>query len=295
MDLNHWNFDDGGTVLATSGSRRVDSAAPRTSLLDLIKVAVRLGPKQVNDEIQLAIGQMKGKGVAAGVAAALIVVGLVFLSFLVVALIVAAVAALSLIFQLWAAALIVAGAFLLIAVIFALIGLLKLKSAMPLMPEDAIRGLRLDLGVAREGTGFDPQSLDRADAERARKKKEAQQAQSGKSKEAGKGQPAKPDYTELLRRTALRRDHLASLQDQITQRASRESLSDEVQSTAREVRRRATSGQSSGSGSGSGSGGSADAHGPAGQNPVAARWKPLAVFAGSAAAGAVFLRELVKK
>ncbi|OSM44269.1 hypothetical protein BCY76_003755 [Nesterenkonia sp. PF2B19] len=98
------SFQDGGAVLAQQGAGHTRTAAPRPSLVDLIKVVLRLGPKQINDEIQLAIGQMKTKGIAAGIAAALMVVGLVFLTFLVVALIVAAVAAFGLIFELWAAA-----------------------------------------------------------------------------------------------------------------------------------------------------------------------------------------------
>ncbi|WP_258933764.1 phage holin family protein [Nesterenkonia pannonica] len=134
---------DGGTH---RGRERRAAAQVKTSTLDVAKLLLRLGPKQINDEIGLALAQMKAKGVAAGVAAALMVIGLVFVAFLVVALIVAAIAGLSLIFQMWAAALIVGGAFLLIALIFVLVGLAKLKAAMPLKPEDAIRGFRLDLG-----------------------------------------------------------------------------------------------------------------------------------------------------
>ncbi|KUG58815.1 hypothetical protein AVL63_01890 [Nesterenkonia jeotgali] len=300
----------------------------------MIKVVLRLGPKQINDEIQLAISQMKTKGVAAGIAVALMVVGVVFLTFLVVALIVAAVAALSLIFELWAAALIVAGIFLVIALIFALIGLLKLKKTMPLLPEDAIRGFRLDLGVAREGTRFDPQSLDKADAEKRRKKEEAkrQAAEQAKkdAKTPGSGSPTPPTYSELLRRTGLRRDHLASLQDQIT--SGSRNIAENVKGKAENVKDRAdrlSSKARGGSKPKPEKRGSADPVPPTGKTRgvagepvrvtseepeiigvpaadqesgahaagefVAARWKPLAVVAGSAAAGAVFLRELVKK
>ncbi|MBO0595660.1 phage holin family protein [Nesterenkonia sp. E16_7] len=317
----------------------------------MIKVVLRLGPKQINDEIQLAIAQMKTKGVAAGIAVALMVVGVVFLAFLVVALIVAAVAALSLIFELWAAALIVAGVFLVIALIFALIGLLKLKKTLPLLPEDAIRGFRLDLGVAREGTRFDPQSLEQADSEKRRQKEESkrQAAEQAKkdAKTPGAGSPTPPTYSELLRRTGLRRDHLASLQDQITSgtrniaegaKGRAQSLQDKAENIGSKVRGgnkpKSTSADSSPKVRGrnkpktSQADSSAKTRGAAGApvsvpsaEPkiegvpaargadsagqesgahvagefVAARWKPLAVVAGSAAAGAVFLRELVKK
>src|SRR5690625_2719556 len=134
---------------------------------------------------------MKAKGIAAGIAAGLMVVGLVFITFLVVALIVAAIAALHLIFELWAAALIVAGAFLLIAVILALIGLAKFKGVMPLVPEDAIRGFRLDMGVMREGTSFDPKSLDRADEQRRKAKRQAAEQKKRDAKKPGAGEPQK--------------------------------------------------------------------------------------------------------
>ena len=261
------------------------NTAPKTSMADVIKVLLRLGPKQINDEISLALAQMKSKGVAAGIAAALMVVGLVFVTFLVVALIVAAIAALHLIFQLWAAALIVAAAFLLIALILALIGLLKLKRAMPLVPEDAIRGFRLDLGAVRDGSSFDPKDLDRADTQRRKAKEEAKrQAAEQKKRDAkkpGAGDPEKPNYTELLRRTALRRDHIAGLQDQIVGRISKEKGADSGAAAAPV----ATDASSA----------------PRDPNTVgtreyfAARWKPLSVMAGSAAAAGVFLRELTKK
>ncbi|GAA1813894.1 phage holin family protein [Nesterenkonia flava] len=264
--------------------------APRTSLFDLIKVVLRLGPKQITDEIQLAIGQMKAKGIAAGIAAGLMVVGLVFVTFLVVALIVAAIAAFALIFELWAAALIVAGIFLLIAVIFALIGVAKFKKAMPLVPEDAIRGLRMDLGVAREGTDFDPRSLDRADEQKRKAKEEAKRRAAEDKKKPGAGQPTQPTYRELLRRTALRRDHIAGLQDQLTSRLPKRKVADDDLATS-PLDDAPQTAQPTPAGAAS----SQDDPAAKAKEFVSARWKPLSVAAGSAAAGAVFLRELIKK
>ncbi|GAA4829023.1 hypothetical protein GCM10023354_04290 [Garicola koreensis] len=256
--------------------------AQSTSFADVIKVLLRLGPKQINDEITLAIAQMKAKGIAAGIAAALMVVGLVFVTFLVVALIVAAIAALHLIFQLWAAALIVAGAFLLIALIVGLIGLLKLKGAMPLVPEDAIRGFRMDLGVMREGTSFDPRSLDRADEQKREAKEEAkrQEAEQKKrdAKTPGAGEPQKPSYTELLRRTSQRRDHIAGLQSQIMGRKSKGAAADTGTQKPADAPSSA-----------------AEANSVGAKEYFAARWKPVSIAAGSAAAAGVFLRELTKK
>lgn len=266
-------------------AQHTKSTAQKPSLIEIAKVLVRLGPKQINDEIALAVSQLKTKGIAAGIAAALMVVGLVFVTFLVVALIVAAIAGLYAAgFQLWAAALIVAGAFLLIALVFALIGLLKLKQAMPLKPEDAIRGFRLDLGVVRQGTSFDPRSLDREDEQRRQAQRAAAEEKKRAAKKPGAGKPKPSSYTELLRRTALRRDHIAGLQDQVRARfAQQKPADDEIASspTSPDVPR--------------GSGDESEAQFDSAKQFFAERWKPLAIAAGSAAAAGAFLRELTKK
>ncbi|WP_191089726.1 phage holin family protein [Nesterenkonia ebinurensis] len=268
------------------------STAPKPSLFEIAKVLVRLGPKQINDEIALAAAQMKAKGIAAGIAAALMVVGLVFVTFLVVALIVAAIAGLHAAgLALWLAALIVAGAFLLIAAIFALIGVFKLKRTMPLKPEDAIRGFRLDLGVAREGTGFDPKTLDRQDEQKRRAKAEAKRkAAEQKKRDAktpGAGKPQQPSYSELLRRTALRRDHIAGLQDQVRSRFPKKKPADDelASSPIAQAPPAAPAPEASG----------AKSEKSGAQQFLAQRWKPLAVAGGATAAAGAFLRELIKK
>lgn len=285
---------DGGAVVAQQHTK---GTAPKPSLFDVVKVLLRLGPKQINDEIALAISQMKTKGVAAGIAAALVVVGLVFLTFLVIALIVAAIAGFyALGFQLWAASLIVAGIFLVIAAIFALIGLLKLKKTMPLVPEDAIRGFRLDLGVVTHGGDFGPADLDRIDAQKRRDKEEAArkaaEQKKRQAKTAGVGEPKKPSYTELLRRTALRRDHIAGLQEQITARLPRKKTADDELAVS-PVAPQAPPTPTQAPPPAPAAEGPAEKAGPKGF--VATRWKPLSVVAGSTAAAGVFLRELIKK
>ncbi|WP_157984060.1 phage holin family protein [Nesterenkonia muleiensis] len=270
-------------------AQHTKSPASKPSLIEMVKVLARLGPKQINDEITLAVAQLKAKGVAAGIAAALMVVGLVFVTFLVVALIVAAIAGFYAAgFRLWAAALIVAGAFLLIALLFALIGLVKLKRAMPLAPEDAIRGFRLDLGAAREGTSFDPKSLDRADEERRqakeRAKRERAEQKKRDAKTPGAGDPKQPSYSELLRRTALRRDHIAGLQDQIRTRFPKKKPADDELASS-PIAQAAPSP----------SHGAAEEQASGAKEFLAQRWKPLTVAAGSAAAAGAFLRELIRK
>jgi hypothetical protein len=287
---------DGGAVVAQQTNQ---SAASKPSVLDVAKVLARLGPKQINDEISLAIAQLKSKGIAAGVAAALMVVGLVFLTFLVIALIVAAIAGLHAAgLALWVAALIVAGAFLLIALIFALIALLKFKGARPLTPQDAIRGFRMDLGVAREGSDFDPASLDRADEERRQAKEEAKRRAAEEKKTPGEGEPEKPTYTELLRRTALRRDHIAGLQDQLRNRLARSSSTKDQAGGGQSPIAPAvpaTTPPPAGSATAGPQASPSDEDGRGAKEFLAERWKPLAVAAGSTAAAGAFLRELIKK
>ena len=104
--------------------------------------------------------KLKRKGIQLGVAAAFFAVALVFVAFLVIGLIVAAIMGLATIMPAWLAALLVCAVFLLIALIGGLIGLRKFKKAMPLVPEDTIRGLKHDLGIAKEGSAFDAAVLD---------------------------------------------------------------------------------------------------------------------------------------
>lgn len=281
-----------------TGHRKSAGSAPRPSLFDLIKVVLRLGPKQVKDELQLAIGQLKAKGIAAGIAIGLMVVGLVFLSFLVVALIIAAVAAVALFVELWAAALIVAGFFLLVALIFALIGFKRLKKALPLKPEDAIRGLRLDLGVAKEGRSFDPKSLDRRDSEKRRRKQEEKRRKAEEAKKPGGGKPPAPSYRDLLRRTALRREHLGEVRDSVASRVASKMPFKKTKKPAPAPAEEYEAAQTKPGPAAPGvapedvkqqsqpKGGASDF--------VSSRWKPLTVLGASAAAGAVFVRELIR-
>ena len=192
------------------------SALPKT-----LKLIFKLAPRQLTDEIALAKAEIKRKGTQLGVAGAFFAVALVFILFLVIGLVVAAIMGLATIMPAWLAALLVCGVCLIIAAIGGLIGLGKLKKAMPLVPEETIRGLKYDLGIAKEGSAFDPAVLDpNSDQYKAAKAaKEAAAAKAKAEKEAKAA--AQPDFgpppteAELLRRLAQRRTHLTGVRDDL--------------------------------------------------------------------------------
>ncbi len=265
--------------MSTSTRARGSRANKRTSLVGLFKVMTRLTPRQVADEFSLALTQMKQKGIQAGIAVAFFVVALIFLAFLAVALIVAAIAGLSNVMEPWLAALAVGGLFLVILVILALIGLSKLKKALPLLPEDAIRGVRHDIGVLKEGKSFDESTLD----EKPEKKRKTDDKK--KEKDAKKSAPA-PSIGALKSRTRERREHMAAVRDglgrELDPKARKAALKRSAASSVDNVKAHLAS-----SGSGSHRSGS-DARSPM-------RWKPLVVLAVSVGAMAVMARRLLQK
>jgi uncharacterized membrane protein YqjE len=278
------------------------SALPRT-----LKLIFKLAPRQLNDEIALAKVEIKRKGIQVGVASAFLAVALVFVAFLVTGLIVAAIMGLSTIMPAWLAALLVCGVFLLIALIAGLIGVRKFKKALPLVPEDTIRGLKYDLGIAKEGSAFDPAVLDpeseQYKAAKAAKAEAAAKAQAEKeaklAAEPELGPP--PTEAELRRRLDERRTHLTGVRDelnteldiktqalallavaQVKLQDGKEQLSGkfaEVRSAAsRRAKRTAAS-----------AGAGTDVAGQLGQ-----RWKPLVALTASAATLVFLLRKLIK-
>ncbi len=144
----------------SSASTRGKRSTGSLSLVGLVRLLARLTPRQISDEFSIAVEQMKQKGIKAGIAAAFLVVALVFVLFFAVALVVAAIMGLAELMPAWLAALLVALLFLVIAGVLALIGVSRLKKQLPLVPEDAIRGIRYDLGVLKEGRSFDPATLE---------------------------------------------------------------------------------------------------------------------------------------
>lgn len=192
-----------------------------TALPATLRLIFRLAPRQLNDEIALAKVELKRKGIQVGVAAALFVVALVFVGLLVIALVVAAIMGLATIMPAWLAALLVSAFFLVLAGIGALIGLAKFKKAMPLMPEETIRGIRHDLGVAKEGSAFNPAVLDpkspEAKAAKAAKEEAKAKAKAEKEAKAKEQEKELPPATEaeLHRRLSMRRNHLTDVRDDL--------------------------------------------------------------------------------
>ena len=264
---------------STRGKRSTGSLS--LSLFGLIKLLARLTPRQVSDEFSIAVEQMKQKGIKAGIAAAFLVVALIFMLFFAVALVVAAILGLAEVMPAWLAALLVALLFLVIGGILALIGVSRLKKQLPLVPEDAIRGIRYDLGVLKEGRSFDPATLD------VKKPKDDKDRKDDGDKDAKDSKPKEPtpSYEELRGRSGERRSHIAD---------ARDSLGTRVDVKSRFGKARHRSPQS----------------GTKGDDRVAAvavrrdvphnttfadRWKPLSVLAASVAAMLVMLRRLLSK
>jgi hypothetical protein len=283
-----------------TGSGLRISALPQT-----LKMIFKLAPRQLSDEIALAKAEIKRKGTQLGVAGAFFAVALVFVGLLVIGLFIAAIMGLATIMPAWLAALLVSAVCLIIAAIGALIGQNKFKKLMPLVPEDTIRGLKYDLGIAKEGSAFDARILDPS-TEQYKAAKAAKEAAAAKAKAEKEAKAAaKPDFgpppteAELRRRLDLRRTHLTGVRDdlgreldvktqaqvllaatQVRLQDGKEQLSDKIAGFRASAR------------SSSGTSASADGQGLAGT--IKQRWKPLAVLAASGAALAVLVRRLIK-
>jgi uncharacterized membrane protein YqjE len=267
-----------------------------TALPKTLKLLFRLAPRQLNDEIAFAKVELKRKGIQVGVAAAFLAVALIFVAFLVVGLIVAAIMGLATIMPAWLAALLVCAVFLIIALIGGLIGVRKLKKAMPLVPEETIRGIKYDLGIAKEGTGFNAALLDPASPEaKAAKAAKDEAAAKAKAEKEAKAEAQKTEFPhasepELHRRLEQRRRHIAEVRDELDTEldvkpqvgflvgAAKEKLG-EGKAMLDQGRNAAGQRLAAFSESTDGSG---------------VRWKPLAAFAASASILVVLLRRLLR-
>lgn len=276
-----------------SASTRSQRSSGTPSVVGLTKLLARLTPRQFSDEFSLAREQMKQKGITAGIGAAFLAVALVFLAFLVVALIVAAIMGLATVMDAWLAALAVGGLFLLIMAVLALIGVSRVKRAMPLMPVDAIRGVRYDIGVLREGRSFDPATLD------IKQPKEEKPAKSKGAPGDGPPKAPSPSYEELRGRSRRRREHLAEVRDGLGRTFDVKSRWRRISGGARAGAAHAAQSVTSRASA------SVPARGPRGTDsplrPVRhnigllERWKPLSVAAAASAAVAVMVRRLLSK
>ncbi|VXC64009.1 Putative Holin-X, holin superfamily III [Arthrobacter sp. 9AX] len=272
----------------TSQGLRI-SALPGT-----LKLLFRLAPRQLNDEIAFAKIELKRKGVQVGVAAAFLVVALIFVLFLVVGLIVAAIMGLATIMPAWLAALIVSAAFLIIALIGGLIGVARFKKAMPLLPEETIRGIKHDIGVAKEGSAFNPAILDpespEAKAAKAAKAEAAAKAKAEKEAKAAEHNKEFPQASEpeLVRRLSQRRHHLMEVRDdlgaELDVKAQSRILLAAGQGKLREGQVLARRSKD------------AAAHRLAGlpESGLGNRWKPLAALAAAATVFVILVRKLLR-
>ncbi|MDX6217266.1 MAG: hypothetical protein QOG99_2850 [Frankiales bacterium] len=103
----------------------------------------------VRDELRLAQLEMARKGRYAGLAAALIGGGALFAVCGIGALVAAAVLGLALVVPGWAAALIVAATLFAFALVAALIGKKEISGAVPPVPQEALKSMKLDLAALK--------------------------------------------------------------------------------------------------------------------------------------------------
>lgn len=276
----------------TTGTRTTKrpGAAPIT---DVVKVFVHLLPKQLKDEAQLAVLELKDKGIKVGVGAAFVVVGLLFLGLAVIALVGAAIAGLSHVMPAWLAALLLAVVFIVVLAVLALIGVSKIKNAMPLVPEKTIFGLRYDLGVLKEGSAYNEgrvqREINEAEQKKQREKEEA-------ANDPNRVKPVKPTEEQLRSRLKLRREHLKSLRDDAQNRADSVQAATKgfVNRTSRTVKATEASVKSTFASKGGTQGVRAEGSTSA-ADVLSERWQPLAVAAAAGTAFLVFLRKLLRK
>lgn len=286
--------------MATSRRAGATQATGQPSLVGAVKLVSRLAPKQLADELELAKTELKRKGIQAGIASAFFVVALLFVAALAVALIMAAVMGLATVMPAWLSALIFGLLFVIIAGIGAMLGLSRFKKAMPLLPEQAIRGVKYDIGVLKEGRRFDPSTLDKkSPADENRDK--AKQEEKARAKAEKAAQPPAPSESELQTRTGERREHLTGLREDLGEELDVKKKFEELM-----VAVKGTAGARL-----SGAGATPSGRRAAGQpatageakpvvlpedviNTVMDRWKPLSVLGASLAAVAVLARKLGK-
>ncbi|MCC3269754.1 phage holin family protein [Arthrobacter gengyunqii] len=259
--------------------------AGNSSLVGLAKVMARLTPRQLTDELGLATAEMKQKGIKAGIAAAFMVVALLFIAGLAVALVVAAILGLGTVMPDWLAALLVALLFLIIAAVGGLIGYSRFKKTLPLLPEEAIYGLRYDLGVLKEGRSFDPATLEKKPAEPKDKDKDKKDKDKDKKKDSNEDGPKPATPEELRTRTRQRREHMAAVRDGLAEKV-------DVKDQIRELKARRAAQHRSSDSNGQGAESSSSDEIMA---LIKERWQPLTVLAASLLAMVIMMRRISQK
>lgn len=259
-----------------------------STLVSAIKTTARLVPRQITDEIDLAKLELGHKKARVGGVAVFAALALVFLALLVIALVVAGIAGLATVMPLWLSALVISATLLVLIAICGLVTFTKFKSLLPLLPENAWRGIRHDIGILREGRDFDPSTLIPKKLSKEEKKAQKMQAEAAaaqaKAEREAKAAELGPKANEheLIERTNTRREHLASLREELLEQAHVKKQTGYLLDQAK-VKAKSTL--------------SSAAEGPIAQGieSVKTRWKPLSVFAVSATACVLLLRKLFKK
>lgn len=128
----------------------------KRSLVELVGGLPDQVAELVQREIDLVKTEIVEKLKAIGVGGGLLISALVTLLFMVGVLLTLAVIGLSYVMPDWAAALVVAGVLLIVAVILGLAGYRVLKSGVPPVPSEAIESIKKDIlavkGMGRRGT-----------------------------------------------------------------------------------------------------------------------------------------------
>ncbi|MFD0559607.1 putative superfamily III holin-X [Stackebrandtia endophytica] len=122
---------------------------PRPTTAELVQRAIDQLSRLIRDELALARAELRFKAKRAASGAGLFSGAALFGFFAVGCLVTAAVLALALVLPGWAAALIVAGGLLLIALILALVGRSNVKRASQPLPQEAMDGLKADIAEVR--------------------------------------------------------------------------------------------------------------------------------------------------
>ncbi len=134
----------------SQSSSRQDSSwqkADGPSLGNLVKDLPDRVTRLVKSELQLAKLELTTKLKAAGIGAGLLAAAAFFALVFFAVLVAAAVMGLAEVLPGWAAALIVAGVFLILAAVLALLGVKKLKKGVPPIPEESIESVKTDVSV----------------------------------------------------------------------------------------------------------------------------------------------------
>lgn len=124
----------------------------KRSLVRLVADLPTLIVQLIKDEIESFKNELVSKLKHAGIGAGFLVVALFFAFIAFLVLVAAAILGLSEAFAPWLAALIVAGVFLLITVVLALLGLRWFKKGVPPTPEDTVYSIKEDVDAVK-GTG----------------------------------------------------------------------------------------------------------------------------------------------